>query len=39
MPFLTQGSEGLDVNTESDWWHATHLIERGEAVLPVISIS
>ena len=39
MPFLTRGSEGLDVNNESDWWHANHLLERGEAVLPAISLS
>ena len=37
MPFLTRGSEGLDVNNEADWWHANYLIERGEAVLPTIS--
>ncbi|MCE9611231.1 MAG: acylneuraminate cytidylyltransferase family protein [Chthoniobacter sp.] len=38
MPFFTQRSEGLDVNNESDWWHANFLLERGEAVLPTISI-
>ena len=38
MPFFTHGSEGLDVNNESDWWHANYLIERGEAVLPTIQI-
>ena len=38
MPFLTHGTEGLDVNTESDWWRANYLLERGEAVLPAISI-
>ena len=37
MPFLTCGSEGLDVNNEADWWHANYLLERGEAVLPTIS--
>ncbi len=37
MPFLTRGTEGLDVNNESDWWRANFLLERGEAVLPVIS--
>jgi len=39
MPFLTHGSEGLDVNNETDWWHVNYLIEHGEAVLPAISIS
>jgi hypothetical protein len=37
MPFLTRGTEGLDVNNESDWWRANYLLERGEAVLPAIS--
>ena len=37
MPFLTHGTEGLDVNNESDWWRANFLLERGEAVLPTIS--
>jgi CMP-N,N'-diacetyllegionaminic acid synthase len=39
MPFFTHGTEGLDVNNETDWWYANHLLERGEAVLPGISIS
>ena len=39
MPFLTHGTEGFDVNNESDWWRANYLLERGEAVLPAISIS
>ena len=34
----TSGSEGLDVNNESDLWHANYLIELGEAVLPAISL-
>lgn len=33
-PFLTEGSEGLDVNEEYDWWHAEHLISSGMALLP-----
>lgn len=37
MPFFTRGSEGLDVNNESDWWRANYLLERGEAVLPTIA--
>ena len=38
MPFLTRGTEGLDVNNETDWWRTKFLLERGEAVLPTISI-
>lgn len=34
VPFLTQGSEGLDVNDEKDWWYAEWLLARGEAILP-----
>ena len=36
MPFLTQGTEGLDINDVEDWWYAEHLIEKGEAALPPI---
>lgn len=36
MPFLTQGDEGLDVNTEQDWWYLNHLLDRGQATLPPI---
>lgn len=36
MPFLTEGDEGLDVNTEEDWWYVNHLLERGAASLPPI---
>ena len=36
MPFLTQGTEGLDINDVEDWWYAEHLIARGEAGLPPI---
>jgi CMP-N-acetylneuraminic acid synthetase len=36
LPFLTEGHEGLDVNTELDWAMAELLIARGEAALPVI---
>lgn len=39
VPFLTQGSEGFDVNEEKDWWHAQYLIDRGEASLPPIAQS
>jgi CMP-N,N'-diacetyllegionaminic acid synthase len=34
VPFLTEGSEGLDVNDEKDWWYAEWLLARGEAILP-----
>lgn len=33
-PFLTEGYEGLDINTQEDWDHAEHLIVSGQAVLP-----
>jgi CMP-N,N'-diacetyllegionaminic acid synthase len=33
MPFLTQGDEGLDVNTERDWWYTEHLLNTGAAAL------
>ncbi len=34
MPFLTTGTEGLDVNTEYDFWYCEQLVARGEAELP-----
>jgi N-acylneuraminate cytidylyltransferase len=37
-PFRTEGVEGLDVNTEPDWWYAQYLLERGEAKLPKIGM-
>ncbi|MDQ3621886.1 MAG: acylneuraminate cytidylyltransferase family protein [Verrucomicrobiota bacterium] len=37
MPFFTQGTEGLDVNTHFDWLHAQHLLETGAAHLPHVS--
>ena len=37
MPFLTDPTEGLDVNTEADFWYANYLLERGEAALPPIA--
>lgn len=36
MPFITEGDEGLDVNTEEDWWYVQYLLSRGEATLPPI---
>ena len=38
MPFMTEGSEGLDVNGEEDWWYAEWLLSRGEAILPDIDV-
>lgn len=37
MPFFTEGSEGLDVNTEYDFWYCEQLAARGEAALPKVS--
>ena len=39
MPFITSGYEGVDVNTERDWWYLEHLIEQGDARLPVVKQS
>jgi len=36
MPFVTLGTEGLDVNTEYDFWYCEQLAERGEAKLPAV---
>ncbi len=36
-PFLTEGHEGVDVNAQSDWWHAEYLVAQGMATLPPIS--
>jgi len=35
-PFLTEADEGLDVNTEADWWYAHYLLENKAAELPEI---
>jgi N-acylneuraminate cytidylyltransferase len=37
MPFLTEGSEGLDVNDEQDWWRAERLLDQGRATLPGVT--
>lgn len=34
VPFLTEGDEGVDINTEKDWWWAERMIAAGEARLP-----
>jgi hypothetical protein len=28
--------EGVDVNDEQDWWLAAHLLESGQAALPLV---
>jgi CMP-N-acetylneuraminic acid synthetase len=38
-PFLTNGLEGVDVNTEADWWYVKHLVEEGKASLPKITLT
>lgn len=38
MPFLTDGDEGLDVNTEEDWWYVNHLLQSGQAALPPVDV-
>jgi CMP-N,N'-diacetyllegionaminic acid synthase len=34
MPFFTQGTEGVDVNQEHDWWYAEYLVQNNMAELP-----
>jgi N-acylneuraminate cytidylyltransferase len=36
MPFLTENHEGADINAPQDWLIVEHLIETGEATLPII---
>jgi CMP-N,N'-diacetyllegionaminic acid synthase len=36
VPFFTEGDEGVDINTEQDWWWAERLIANGEAQLPEV---
>jgi CMP-N-acetylneuraminic acid synthetase len=38
-PFLTEGDEGVDINTEKDWWWAERLIAAGEARLPGVDVA
>jgi N-acylneuraminate cytidylyltransferase len=35
-PFLTQGDEGLDVNSPRDWRLLEMMVEDGSATLPAI---
>ena len=36
MPFLTHDHEGVDVNKPSDWAMAEHLVQTGQAKLPLM---
>lgn len=35
-PFLTEGFEGLDINTPKDWWYCEYLLDQGQAQLPAV---
>jgi CMP-N-acetylneuraminic acid synthetase len=37
VPFLTEGSEGFDINDEQDWMIAERLLAEGAAHLPPVS--
>lgn len=39
MPFLTEGHEGFDVNSEYDWGLGEHLARTGGARLPEIDVA
>jgi CMP-N,N'-diacetyllegionaminic acid synthase len=39
LPFLTEGYEGFDINSEYDWSYAEHELASGRAALPVVSTS
>lgn len=36
-PFLTEGREGFDINTEDNWIVAEHLVSHGGAALPAVA--
>lgn len=36
MPFFTEGTEGVDLNTRDDWIIVEHLLRTGEAQLPKV---
>ena len=38
LPFLTQGSEGFDVNQPYDWQYAESLLVAGQAALPPVAV-
>lgn len=37
IPFITQGTEGFDINTPDDWWLAERMVASGEAALPSVA--
>ena len=36
VPFFTHHDEGIDINTDEDWWYANYALESGKAQLPVV---
>lgn len=36
MPFITNDTEGFDINNPQDWWLAEHLLANGDATLPQV---
>lgn len=36
LPFVTEDTEGFDINNEQDWMIAEHLLSSGAATLPVV---
>lgn len=36
LPFITRDDEGIDINTDEDWWYANHALDLGRATLPTI---
>ena len=36
IPFVTEGYEGFDINSEKDWWHAEYLLSRRDVALPTV---
>ena len=37
MPFFTTDYEGFDINNEYDWQLAEHMVQKGEATLPIVT--
>lgn len=38
MPFLTQGYEGYDINSEKDWVYAQYLVDTNKVTLPEVRV-
>jgi N-acylneuraminate cytidylyltransferase len=38
VPFFTKNYEGFDVNSDYDWNLAEHLVQKGEAKLPHVTL-